>query len=97
MMENKKIYVSPKIQVFNLKGCGILAASNDSREMSSCYCPHVPETKCELYCEFVKRKFGSNKEALKKIKKGILRVPCPNKDCCEDYQWFCKMTNEKQH
>ena len=86
----KKTYVAPKMQAFNLRGLNILVTSNDGREVSACYCPHIPETRCQLYCEFIKRNFG--KEKLKKENPGI---PCPNKDCCEDYQLYCKITNER--
>lgn len=95
----KKVYSVPKIQAFNLCRCNVLAGSKNTTRYEYC-CPYIPETECELYDEFVCRKIGINKGSLKTTKQGRLfisaDVHCPYKKDCEDYQLFCKISNEKQ-
>ena len=96
----KKTYVAPKTQTVYLHACGILAASNGKKERYTYHCPYIPETKCELYDEFVVRKIGANKGSLKTTTEGrtfmSADVHCPYRNDCEDYDLYCKITNERQ-
>ena len=94
----KKTYVAPKIQTVYLRACGILSASDNGGKisMSLCLCPHIPETKCELYCEYVKRNFGWDKENFKKLKNAESKILCPNRKSCEDYRLYQNFINDKQ-
>lgn len=95
MTENKKTYVSPKIQVFCFNAGGFFAASNNVLEKSYFLCPYIPETKCYLYHEYIKQKFGVDKLPGHETRmRGD--TSCPYKNSCEDYELYCKVMNEKQ-
>ena len=97
MLKNKTIYVTPKIQVLSLCSYNILTASGVSKEIEEFNCPYVPETKCELFCDWAKRRYADNKDMLKGIENGTSFAPCPYKNGCEEYRLYKTFKeNEKQ-
>ncbi len=92
-LKMKTVYVSPKIQVFSFNACGgILMASNNIERYT--FCPYIPETRCQLYHDYIKCKIGKGK--LSEQEKDIQEeIPCPYRNSCEDYDLFYKITNGK--